>query len=53
LTVICLLVIQAQAQGLKSKAAECAAIQTLRELAGARELAKPLDCAAFPRFGLH
>jgi hypothetical protein len=35
----------------KSKAAECAAFQTLREYEGGWEVAKPLDCAAYPRFG--
>jgi multidrug efflux system outer membrane protein len=35
----------------KSKAAEYAALQTVREYEDVRELAKPLDCAAFPRFG--
>jgi hypothetical protein len=35
-----------------SGAAEYAALQTLREHEDAWELAKPLDCAASPRFGL-
>jgi hypothetical protein len=36
----------------KSRAAEFAAVQTLREYEGGWEEAEPLECAAFPRFGL-
>jgi tryptophan synthase alpha chain len=35
-----------------SKAVECATLQMLRELEDGWEAAKPLDCAAYPRFGL-
>jgi tetratricopeptide (TPR) repeat protein len=37
--------------GHESKAAECGADQRLRESSSADGLAKPLVCAAFPRFG--
>jgi Ca-activated chloride channel family protein len=41
----------ATTKGRKSKAAKYAAVHTLCESASAIKVAKPLECAAFPRFG--
>jgi len=43
---------QVQTQFKSAKAAEYAALQTLRECVSAPIVAKPLECAVFPRFGI-